>query len=137
MAKSDIFTGGGRLYFAEKNADGSYEALKYFGKTDGITMTTTVEFKEHYDSEGCTPLMDARYPSKVSAEVKFTTSEITLEMQNRAFLGNIITTTQTATTDDAIVIANADITSGSIVDIGKYNVSVLVVKGGTDVITYV
>ena len=102
MAKNDIFTGGGRLYFAEKNSDGSYQNLKYFGKTDGVTMANTVEFKDHFDTEGCTPLMDARYPSKVSAEVKFTTSEITLEMQNRAFNGNIITRPPTPTPTDTL-----------------------------------
>ena len=43
MAKSSIFTGGGRLYYQKLNSDGSYEPLMYFGKTDGISFTTSVE----------------------------------------------------------------------------------------------
>ena len=68
MAKSNIFTGGGKLYFEALNADGSHAPIMYFGKTDGITFSTSVEWKEHFDSEGCTPLLDARYPSKKTAE---------------------------------------------------------------------
>ena len=137
MAKSDIFTGGGKLYFERLNGDGSYDNLLYFGKTDGISFTTTVEWKEHYDSEGCTPLLDAKYPSKKSAEIKFETSEITLEMQNRAFLGTIVETTQTIATAEAIVVAGSLVEEGSIVDIGYYNATVIVIQDQTDVTTYV
>ena len=137
MAKNDIFTGGGRLYFAKKNGDGSYDNLMYFGKTDGITMTTSVEFKEHFDTEGCTPLLDGRYPSQFATGVKFSTSEITLDMQNRAFLGNVVTTTQTTATGDAIVIPTEEVVEGSIVETGKYNATLLVVKDSGDITTYV
>jgi len=137
MAKNEIFTGGGRLYFAKKNGDGSYDNLMYFGKTDGITMATSVEFKEHFDTEGCTPLLDARYPAQKTTEVKFDTSEITLEMQNRAFLGNIVVTAQTTQTDEAIVIPTEEVVEGSIVETGKYNATALTVKDETDTTTYV
>ena len=137
MAKNEIFTGGGRLYFAKKNADGSFDNPMYFGKTDGITMSTSVEFKEHFDTEGCTPLLDARYPSSLATEVKFSTSEITLEMQNRAFLGNIITTAQTTASDEPIIIPTEEVTEGSVVMIEKYNVTALVVKDETDTTTYI
>lgn len=137
MAKSDIFTGGGKLYFERLNGDGSYDNLLYFGKTDGISFTTTVEWKEHYDSEGCTPLLDAKYPSKKSAEIKFETSEITLEMQNRAFLGTIVAQTQTIATGEAVVVDGALVEEGGIVDIGYYNTTILVVKDSGDTTTYV
>lgn len=137
MAKSNIFTGGGKLYFQKLNADGSYEPIMYFGKTDGISFSTSVEWKEHFDSEGCTQLLDARYPSKKSAEVKFDTSEITLEMQNRAFLGDIISTDQVIATGEAVVVAGNLVKEGSIVDIGYYNATILVVKDVTDTTTYV
>ena len=137
MAKSNIFTGGGRLFYQKLNADGTYEPIMFFGKTDGISFTTTVEWKEHYDSEGCTQLLDARYPAKKSAEIKFETSEITLEMQNKAFLGDIISTDQTIATAEAIVVAGNLVTEGSIVDIGYYNATVIVVQDVTDTTTYV
>ena len=137
MAKSNIFTGGGRLYYQKLNSDGSYEPLMYFGKTDGISFSTSVEWKEHFDSEGCTQLLDAKYPSKKSAEIKFDTSEITLEMQNKAFLGDIVETNQVIATAEAIVVSGALVKEGSIVDIGYYNATILLVKDETDVTTYV
>jgi hypothetical protein len=137
MAKSDIFTGGGRLYFEKLKGDGTFDPILYFGKTDGISMTTSVEWKEHYDSEGCTPLLDARFPSKKTAEVKFSTSEITLEMQNRAFLGTIVETDQVAGTDVAIVVAGESVLPGYIVDLGYYNAEGIIVKDETDTTTYV
>lgn len=137
MAKSDIFTGGGRLYYQKLNGDGSYDPLMYFGKTDGINFSTSVEWKEHYDSEGCTQLLDAKYPSKKSAELKFETSEITLEMQNKAFLGNIISTDQLIATAEAVVVAGTLVAEGAIVDIGYYNATALVVKDAGDTTTYV
>jgi len=137
MAKSSIFTGGGRLYYQKLNADGSYEPLMYFGKTDGISFSTSVEWKEHYDSEGCTQLLDAKYPSKKSAEIKFDTSEITLEMQNKAFLGDIVETNQAIATAEPVTVAGTLVKEGSIVDIGYYNTTILVVQDVTDLITYV
>ena len=137
MAKSDIFTGGGRLYYEKLNADGSYEPLMYFGKTDGISLSTTVEWKEHFDSEGCTQLLDARYPSKSTASISFSTSEVTLEMQNKAFLGDIVSADQVIATAEAVVVAGTLVKEGSIVDIGYFNATVLVVEDVTDLITYV
>ena len=137
MAKSDIFTGGGKLYYQRLNGDGTYDPLMYFGKTDGISFTTSVEWKEHYNSEGCTPLLDAKYPSKKSAEIKFETSEITLEMQNNAFLGDIVSTDQVIATAEAVVVAGSLVKEGSIVDIGYYNASILVIKDSGDTTTYV
>lgn len=137
MAKSTIFTGGGTLYYQKLNPDGSYEPIMLFGKTDNISFTTSVEWKEHYDSEGCTQLLDARYPSKKSAEIKFATSEITLEMQNKAFLGNIVETNQAIATAEAVVVAGSLVKRGSIVDIGYYNATVVIVKDVTDTTTYV
>lgn len=135
--KSSIYSGGGRLYFKKLKADGSYDPIMYFGKTDGITLTSSVEFKEHFDTEGCTPLLDAKYPSKKSMDVKFSTSEITLAMQNMAFLGNVITKTQTIATDEPVVVAGDLVKLGSIVDCGYYNTTVLIVKDDTDNTTYV
>jgi len=132
MAKSDIFTGGGKLFYQKLNGDGSYEPLMYFGKTDGISFATSVEWKEHYNSEGCTPLLDAKYPAKKSAEGKFETSEITLEMQNRAFLGNIVASDQIIATAEAVAVASDLVKQGSIVDIGYYNATVLVVDTYTE-----
>ena len=137
MAKGDIFTGGGKLYFEKLNVDGSHAPIMFFGKTDGISFTTSVEFKEHYNSEGCTPLLDARYPSKITAEVKFDTAEITLAMQNRAFLGTIVENTQSVATAEAIVVAGELVVAGSIVDVGYYNATAIVVKDVTDATTYV
>ncbi len=137
MAKNSIFTGGGKLYFEKLNSDGTYDNIMYFGKTDGLSFSTSVDWKEHYDTEGCTTLLDARYPSKKSAEIKFSTSEITIDMQNRAFLGTIVNTTQTAETDKAIVIAGTEVMAGYIVDIGILNGTGLIVKDATDTTTYV
>lgn len=137
MAKSDIFTGGGKLYYERLLGDGSFEPIMYFGKTDGISFSTSVEWKEHYNSEGCTPLLDAKYPSKKTADIKFDTSEITLAMQNKAFLGDIVQTNQNIATAEPVVVAGNLVKEGSIVDIGYYNATALVVKDATDTTTYV
>ncbi len=137
MAKNEISTGGGRLYFAKQNADGTFMPLIYFGKTDGITMSTSVEFKEHYDTEGCTPLLDARLPSSVSTQVQFTTAEITIEMLNRAFLGNLIDESQTAATDVTASFTGDEVKVGYICDIGYYNATNLVLTDDTTTTTYV
>ncbi len=136
MAKSDIFTGGGKLFYQKLNGDGSYEPIMYFGKTDGISFATSVEWKEHYNSEGCTPLLDAKYPAKKSAEIKFETSEITLEMQNKAFLGNIVTTDQTIATAESVAVAADLVKQGSIVDIGYYNATILLVDTYVEGVDY-
>jgi hypothetical protein len=137
MAKNEIFTGGGRLYFAKQSPDGTFEPLVYFGKTDGITMTTSVEFKEHYDTEGCTPLLDARLPSSMSTQVQFTTADITIEMLNRAFLGNLIDNTQTAGTDITASFTGDEVKVGHICDIGYYNATNLVLTDDTSTVTYI
>ena len=136
MAKSDIFTGGGKLFYQKLNGDGSYEPIMYFGKTDGISFATSVEWKEHYNSEGCTPLLDAKYPAKKSAEIKFETSEITLEMQNKAFLGNIVVTDQTIATAESVAVAADLVKQGSIVDIGYYNATILLVDTYVEGVDY-
>ncbi len=137
MAGNSIFTGGGKLYYQKQNSDGSYDPIMYFGKTDGISFSTSVEWKEHYDSEGCTQLLDARYPSKKSAEIKFDTADITLEMQNRAFLGDLVSSDQTAVTDQAVVVSGTEVKGGYIVDIGYYNATTVLVQDESDTTTYV
>jgi len=136
MARNSIFTGGGKLYFQKALGNGTYDPILYFGKTDGISFSTAVEWKEHFDSEGCTQLLDARLPSKKTAEVKFSTSEITLDMQNRAFLGTIVETTQSAGTDVAVVVAGTLVKGDYVVDTGYYNATGIIVKDATDTTTY-
>lgn len=137
MARSSIYSGGGKLYFRKLNADGTKDPILYFGKTDGITMSVGVDYKEHYDTEGCETTLDARFPSKKTTEVKFSTSEITLEMLNRAFLGDIQTQTQNAETNKAITVAGSEVKKGYVVDLGVYNGTGVVVKDSTDATTYV
>jgi len=137
MAKNPIYTGGGKLYFEKLNSDGSYEPMMYFGKTDGITFSTSIEWKDHYDTEGCTPVLDAKYVAKKSADVKFSTSEITLEMLNRAFLGTLVDSSQSAVTNEAIVVDGTKVKVGYIVDTGYYNATSLLVTDSTDSTTYV
>ena len=135
--RSSIYSGGGKLYFRKFNADGTKEPLIYFGKTDGITMSVSVEYKEHYDTEGCESLLDARFPSKKTSEVKFSTSEITLEMLNRAFLGNLLSDTQAAETDKQINVAGTNVKPGYIVDLGVYNAEGITVTNADATTTYV
>jgi len=121
MARSSIYTGGGRLYFKKHNSDGSVDPLIYFGKTDGITMTTAIEWQEHYDTEGCESLLDARYPSSKNTTINFQTSEITLTMLNRAMLGNLLEIEQAAETDKEIVVDPSMVLQGYIVDTATVN----------------
>ena len=137
MARSSIYSGGGRLYFKKLNADGTKDPIMYFGKTDGITMTVSVDYKEHNDTEGCEALLDARFPASKKTEVKFSTSEITLEMLNRAFLGEITSISQSAETDKNITVAGSEVKPGYIVDLGVYNATGITVKDSTDATTYV
>lgn len=129
---SKIFSGGGKLYFEKAKSDGTFEPIMYFGTTDGITLTTSVEWKEHFNSEGCTPLLDAKYPSKKSVDVSFSTSEITLEMQNRAFLGNLVDVSQAIATSVAISVMGSMVVVGSIVDYGYYNATEVIVAKGAN-----
>ncbi len=121
MARSSIYSGGGRLYFKKKKTDGSFDPLMYFGKTDGITMSTSIEWAEHMDTETCEAVLDARFPSSKTTTVGFTTSEVTLEMLDRAMLGTILEVEQTAETDKLIAVDAALVLNGSIVDLGIVN----------------
>jgi len=129
MARSSIYTGGGKLYFSKINSDGTNDPIMFFGKTDGITLTNSVDWQEHFDTEGCQSVLDARLPSKTTASLKFDTSEITLEMLNRAFLGNIVEIVQAAETDKVIVVAASEVKQGSIVDLGVVNATGATITG--------
>jgi len=138
MARDVIYSGGGTLYFRRLNADGTHDLKIPFGKTDGITLDTSVEFKEHYDTEGCEQVLDARLSSKKTATVKFETSEITIEMLANAFGGEITSETQDEESGATQTIDGSLVKGGYIVEIGKYNVSNLEVKeSGDDGATYV
>ncbi len=121
MARSSIYTGGGRLYFKKKNSDSSTDPLMYFGKTDGITMSTSIEWQEHYDTEACESLLDARYPTSKNTTINFETSEVTLEMFNRAMLGEIVEIEQTSATDVVVVVDPTEVKVGYIIDTGYVN----------------
>lgn len=125
------------MYFAPELTGGAHGPLEKFGKTDGITMTMSVDFKEHYNTEGCTPLLDARLPSQVTATVSFQTAEITIDMLNKAFGGNLIDSSQTAVTSQAVVIAGSEVGIGKYAFTGYYNATAVVVKDSTDTTTYV
>ncbi len=131
MARSSIYSGGGRLYFKKKNSDGSFDPLMYFGKTDGITMNTAIEWAEHMDTETCESVLDARFPSSKTTTVGFTTSDVTLEMLNRAMLGEIVEVDQPAETDKIIAVDGTLVKQGYIVDLGVVNAT------GITVDTYV
>jgi len=136
MGKSTTYSGGGRLYFRKLKADGTFEPPMYFGKTDGITLDTSVDFKEHFDTEGCDQVLDARLAQKKTANVKFESAEITLEMLNRAFSGDIVETSQAAVTGESQTIVGGLVKQGYIVELGKYNATNLVVETDDEATTY-
>ncbi len=134
-AGSDYFSGGGRLYFEERNSDGSTGALLYFGRTSGITLSAAITYKEAYNSEDATQLLGKRLPAKTDVTATFTTDQVDVDSLALAFNGTKIDMTQAAGTDVAKVVTVIEVPS--FIDLEVYNMTTIVVKDSGDITTYV
>jgi len=134
MARGDYFSGGGKLYFSERQSDGSDGALLYFGRTSGITLSSSIEYKDAYNSEGITQLLGNRLPAKTDVSATFTTDQVDVKSLSIAFKGAEIDVTQAAVTDEPSVVYS--VTAGGYVDLGVYNITSMIVMDDTDTTTY-
>lgn len=136
MAKKEYLQiTGGELFLEIYAVDGSLGNKIEFGKTDELSLSSEVEKIEHYDTETCETVLDGEAVVSRTANISFTTGEVSPDMLGRAYLGDAVTTTQAAVTDDAQT-ALAVIAGGRY-DLGGYrNVTSVVVKSDDDLVTY-
>jgi len=126
---------GGEVFIETYNADGTLAPMISFGKTDEMALSSEVEKIEHYDTESCETVLDGEAVVSRTANISFTTGEVSPDMLGRAYLGEAVTTTQTAVADD-------DQTATGVIAGGRYNlggyrnVTSVVVKNDDDSITY-
>ena len=131
--RDGYFSGGGKLYFAPIT-DGVEGALTYFGRTEGVTLTSAISYKDAYNNEGSTKLLGKRLASQTDVSVTFTTDQIDVDSLAIAFKANKIAQTQAVGT--AVAVTTSAVTSGGFYDLGLYNITTLVVQDATDTTTY-
>ncbi len=135
MAATDYLQlGGGELYFAEKQADGSFDDYKKFGMTDSISVNLSTETLEHVNTEGATPTTDMEIEKKKTIAMNVETSEISQEMVKRFFKGSTSTVTQVS---GSVSGQSMTVKKGYVYDLGHQKVSNVVVKDSGGSTTYV
>lgn len=134
MAKLQIT--GGELFIEVYDADGVTLGDKIaFGTTDEITLSTEVEKVQHNDTETKESVLDGDYVVGRTVTMAFTTADISPTMLSRAYLGSTSAVTQTAAVDAAVTVTSAVINGRH--DTGYRNLTSVVVKDSTDLVTYV
>ncbi len=99
MALETFDLGGGKLFFAEKNTDGSHEPFYFFGRTDDdLKLTLDIETLPHSNTEGKTEEVDFEIETKKTLGFTATTDDMTQKMVARFFRGSITTTSQVGAT---------------------------------------
>jgi len=130
-ATDGYFSGGGKLYFKEQGSG----AFIYFGRTSGITLTTSVEYKDAYNTETQTQLLGKRLSAKTDVAANFSTDEVTSAAIAIAFSGEKITTTQPIGAAVAVVLTGAVV--GGYHPLEVYDISNIEVKDETDTTTFI
>lgn len=126
-------TGGGSLQFTPI-VDGVAGSVEEFGQTENISFSTEVETLTHDNTETCTTYEDMNILKKVTGKLTIETLEISPEMLERAFLGDL---TRTGTTAGSITSEAVTITAlGVAYPLSVKFLSNVVVQDDTDTTTY-
>ena len=99
IANESYNLGGGKLYFAQKNTDGSHTDFFYFGRTDDdLKLTLDIETLEHPNTEGNIEEIDFEIETKKQFNMNITTDDMTQAMVARFFRGESAATAQVGAT---------------------------------------
>ena len=126
---------GGAIYLEEYATDGSLGDKFYPGTTDIVSFNTELEKIDHNDTEDEEQVLDGEDVVKRNMTIAFTTADINNTFNKMAYLASEAALTQTAVTDEAVVIASA--LADKVEDLGFMDITALVVKDATDTTTYV
>ena len=133
----NYYTGGGRVYWQEKNEDGTYKPMLYLCETESIGLTIDQSFKEIDKTECSIPATGARYPEKQTAEVTLVARTVNPDTFELAFLGNKVPIDQMAESDKEIHLDGTQVKPGYTIDLGYLGCEGISVKNEDDTITYV
>jgi len=130
---TDYTLGKGKVIFqAETTFTGKYRDL---GNASAFEITVETENLDHYSSRAGTATKDKDIVTKVTAKGTLTLDDVNVNNIKNWFFGTTITETVQAL--DAAVVSNLTASKGKWVEIGKYNITTIVVKDVTDATTYV
>lgn len=135
MAQTKYYnTGGGELKFTPI-VDGVAGTEIDFGQTENISFAIETETLTHDNTESCTTFEDMNILKKVTGALTIETLEISPEMLERAYLGDL---TRTAVASATATLANVTVTLlDTAYYIGDKFLSNVVVQDATDTTTYV
>jgi len=96
------FSGQGKLYVADRDAEGYAKGFKYLGNVPSLAVNLTTDQVEHQESTSGQRLVDAVMIAKKSAEVQFDIEEFTANNIARALFGVSATITGTSVTGESL-----------------------------------
>jgi len=114
-----ITTGGGKLYIATYNSDGTKNPLTYFGVTDNVTISQSAEYLTKPDTEGKVQGTAKKVLKKREVTLKFATSEISPKMLGLALNGKVGTISQSAQTGVSVTLTG--VKKGGVYSVGYSN----------------
>ena len=130
---TDYTLGKGKVLFqAETTFTGKYRDL---GNASAFSVSIETENLDHYSSRTGTKTKDKDIVTQITAKGSLTLDDVNINNIKEWFFGSSIT--HTSQTIDASATSNLTASKGKWVEIGKYNITTLVVKDVTDVNTYV
>lgn len=125
-----ITTGGGKLYIARLNSDGTEQPLTYFGVTDNVTISNSVDYLEKPDTEGKVQGIAKKVLKKRTIDLKFSTSEISPKMLGLALSGKVGVVNQTAQSGVSVTISG--VAKGAVYSLGYVAVDNVAIDGKTE-----
>ncbi|WP_297525125.1 hypothetical protein [Sulfurovum sp.] len=135
MANNNLQLQNGELLLEEYQPDGTLGGMIPFGGTDVIGFSVSVDKLEHNNTEDTEQVLDGNDVIKRTVSLSVETRDITNEMLERAHLASSTTVTQTAATDEAVVLSAVKL--GQVAEIGYRDITALEVKDSTDATTYI
>lgn len=129
-----IKIGGGKLYIAKKDSNGIWQKT-YLCTTESIALSTQIDDLPHTNTEGSVGIEDLRVKTKNTVTLNFSTSDINKDVLVLATDGTKSAISQTASTVTAQNIAH--VVLGNTYDVGKVDISSVVVKSSGGSTTYV
>ena len=137
MSKSTydyITTGGGKLYIAPFNSDGTESELRYFGVTDNITISNKTDYLTKPDTEGKVQGIAKKVLKKREVTLKFATSEISPKMLALALNGKLNQVSQTAETGKSVTLSAVKV--GASYSVGYINITNVAIDGHQENVDY-
>ena len=126
----NYFIGGGELYIKLPNENN----FRYFGATESVSLSFSVDKIEHQNSEGAMLVTDLEVTKAVSADISIQTADLNPKVLALAFSGEYIENTQASGSDEEVTFSA--VKAGLIYELGKVkvkNVSVTYNDGSEDV----